>query len=82
MRSRPIGRRLHDHSGRGQQLRVWNCGRGLLGMAEGNQAIPLAMDDQRRARDTGWHFVGQSGELGRVIVEPLLAHTQWYEGFQ
>ena len=69
-------------TGRGHQLRVRNGGRGLLGMAEGNHAIPLAMDDQRRAEDPRGHFVGHGGELGRVVVEPLFTQAQWNEGFQ
>ena len=58
-------------SGRDQQLQVGKCGRGLLGMAEGNQAISVAMDDQAPGRNTRGHFMGQSGELGSIIVEPL-----------
>ena len=80
MRAHPIENRRHAHR-RGHQLRVRNGGRGLLGMAEGNHAIPLAVDDQRRADDSRGHFIGHGGELDHVVVEPLLDASSVVRGF-
>ena len=59
-------------TGRGNQVRVWNGGRGSLGMADGNHTVPCAMDDQCRTVDPRGCFVGQSGKLDHVVLEPLV----------